>query len=243
MSSGSIHKLYCGIYSTFKCSFDEIVWGGKSSPRPTPQQSWLLSCGVWREHAGLLSRPCRKRRPSSCEVRGVSWFFWSCGASVGFLTRYDRELREPLVWCQGSQVSIRVARGRTSLLSSHGSGIRAQRNEKGRSRSFSGHCIKPRVPLTCACDLRELLRVPLRSQGYCAVWRVLSRLLCIWWNVRGTHLELKQEPQCSSPFLTQIARSLHVGTGESGLVFSGGWDSSCLSSCSRGDRPLVELCV
>ena len=45
MSSGSIHKLYCGIYSTFKWSFDEIVWGGKSSPRPTPQQSWLLSCG------------------------------------------------------------------------------------------------------------------------------------------------------------------------------------------------------
>ena len=43
----------------------------------------------------------------------VSWFFWSCGASVGFLTRYDQELREPLVWCQGSQVSIRVARGRT----------------------------------------------------------------------------------------------------------------------------------
>ena len=75
--------------------------------------------------------------------------------------------------------------------------------------------------MTCACDLRELLRVPLRSQGYCAGWRGLSRLLCIWWNVRGTHLELKQEPQCSSPFLTQIARSLHVGTGESGLVFSG----------------------
>ena len=37
------------------------------------------------------------------------------------------------------------------------------------------------------CDLRELLRVPLRSQGYCAVWRGLLRLLCIWWNVRGTH--------------------------------------------------------
>ena len=50
-------------------------------------------------HAGLLSRPCRKRRSSSRDVGGVSWFFWSCGASVGFLTRYDRELREPLVWC------------------------------------------------------------------------------------------------------------------------------------------------
>ena len=68
------------------------------------------------------------------------------GASVGFLTRYDRELREPLVWCQGSQVSIRVVRGRTSLLSSHGSGIRAQHNEKGRSRSFSGCGRAPEVP-------------------------------------------------------------------------------------------------
>ena len=105
--------------------------------------------------------------------------------------------------------------------------------EEGLSRSFSGHCIKPRVPLTCACDLRELLRVPLRSQGYCAVWRGLSRLLCIWWNVRGTHLELKQEPQCSSPFLTQIARSLHVGTGESGLVFSRGWHSFTQVSVMR----------
>ena len=42
------------------------------------------------------------------DVGGVSWFFWSCGASVGFLTRYDRELREPLLWRQGSQVSMRV---------------------------------------------------------------------------------------------------------------------------------------
>ena len=45
-------------------------------------------------------------------------------------------------------------------------GTRASRRvEEGLSRSFSGLCIKPRVPLTCACDLRELLRVPLRSQG------------------------------------------------------------------------------
>ena len=130
----------------------KLFGGEKSSPRPTPQQSWLLSCGVWREHAGLLSRPCRKRRPSSRDVGGVSWFFWSCGASVGFLTRYDRELREPLVWCQGSQVSIRVARGRTSLLSSHGRGIRAQHNKKdarGLSRVAAGNPGFPRlVPVT-----------------------------------------------------------------------------------------------
>ena len=81
------------------------------------------SCGVWREDSGLLSRPCRKRRPSSCTDGGVSWAFSRCGASVGFLTRYDRELREPLVWRQGSQVSMRVSRGTASLLSSHGRGI------------------------------------------------------------------------------------------------------------------------
>ena len=38
---------------------------------------------VWKKanlklDAGLLSRPCRKRRPSSRDVGGVSWFFWSC---------------------------------------------------------------------------------------------------------------------------------------------------------------------
>ena len=33
------------------------------------------------------------------------------------------------------------------------------------------------------------------------------------------------------------------GTGESGLVLCGEWNSACLSSCARGDRPRVELCV
>ena len=152
MSSGSIHKLYCGLYSMFKCSFDEIVWGGKSSPRPTPQQSWLLSCGVWREHAGLLSRRCRNRRPSFRDVGGVSWFFWSCGASVGFLTRYDRELREPLVWCQGSQVSIRVARGarHCSRVMVVESGLNAMKKDaRGLSRVAAGNPGFPRlVPVT-----------------------------------------------------------------------------------------------
>ena len=67
------------------------------------------SCGVLREDSGLLPRPCRKRRASSRDDGGTSWLFSSCGASVGFLTRFDGELREPLLWRQGSQVSIRVA--------------------------------------------------------------------------------------------------------------------------------------
>ena len=39
--------------------------------------------------SGLLSRSCRKRRPSSYDDGGVSWVFSSCGASVGFLTRHS----------------------------------------------------------------------------------------------------------------------------------------------------------
>ena len=67
---------------------------------------------------------------------------------------------------------------------------------------------KPWVPSTCAGDLRELLRVPLRSQGHCGVGRVLWGLHWVWCNGRGPHLEMRWEPQGSSPFLTSIAGSL-----------------------------------
>ena len=95
------------------------------------------SCGVWREDSGLLSRPCRKRRPSSRDEGGISWVFSSCSASVGLFTRYDRELREPLVWRQGSQVSMCMARGSASLLLSRGRGIRPQDGLKKDSRGLS----------------------------------------------------------------------------------------------------------
>ena len=45
-------------------------------------------------------------------MTGVSHVFPRAAAPVwGFLTRYDEELMEPLVQCQVSQVSMRVARG------------------------------------------------------------------------------------------------------------------------------------
>ena len=46
--------------------------------------------------------------------------------------------------------------------------------------------------------------MPLRSQGYCEVWRGLSRLHWVWCNGIGPHLERRQEPQGSAPFLTRI---------------------------------------
>ena len=67
---------------------------------------------------------------------------------------------------------------------------------------------KPWVPSTCAVYLRELPRVPLRSQGYPGVGRALSGRHWVWFNRRGPHLEWRQEPQGSSPFLTPIAGSL-----------------------------------
>ena len=105
-------------------------------PFEWPKES-QASCGVWREDSGLLSRRCRKRRPSSRDDGGVSWVFSSCEAIVGFLMRYNGELREPLVWCQGSQVSMRVARGNASLLSSHDRGIGPHDGLKKDSRCLS----------------------------------------------------------------------------------------------------------
>ena len=62
------------------------------------------SCEVWREDLGLLSRPCRKRWPSSRNDGGILWVFSSCGASVGCLMKYHGDLREPLVWRQENPV-------------------------------------------------------------------------------------------------------------------------------------------
>ena len=72
-------------------------------------------------------------------------------------------------------------------------------------RSFSGCGREPWVPLICVGDLRQLLRVPLRSQGHCGFGRGLSLLNWVWCNRRGPHLEWRQEPQGSSPFLTRVA--------------------------------------
>ena len=57
---------------------------------------------------------------------------------VRFLSSNDGELREPLVWPQGSSVSIRVARGSRELLSSHGRGIGPQDAFKREYRGLSG---------------------------------------------------------------------------------------------------------
>ena len=65
--------------------------------------------------------------------------------------RYDREIRDPLVWHHGTQFPIRVARGSRALLSSHGRGIGPQdalkKDSRGLSRVSEGNPGFPRLVL------------------------------------------------------------------------------------------------
>ena len=115
-------------------------------PPERPQGS-PASSSVWREDPGLLSRPCRKRRPSARKDGGVSDVSSSCGTRGGFLLRHDEDLREPLVRRLESQVSMCVARGSASWLSSHGRGLGPRDTLKKHSRSLSrGAAGNPRFP-------------------------------------------------------------------------------------------------
>ena len=71
---------------------------------------------------------------------------------MGFLKRYDGELRETLFRRQGSQFSMCMAMGSGSLLSSHGRGIGPQdapKDSQGLSRVAAGNPGFPRpVPVT-----------------------------------------------------------------------------------------------
>ena len=78
------------------------------------------------------------------------------------------------------------------------------------------------------------------SQGYCVVGWGLSGLHWVWCNGIEPHLYLRRETQGSYPFLTLIT-GLEQESQASSSVEE--WISACLSSCSRGDRPLVQLCV
>ena len=116
---------------------------------PEWPQGSQASSSVWREDSGLLSRPCRKRRPSPREDEDVSGVSLSCCARGGFLTRHDEDLREPLLCGQVSQVSMLVARESASLLSSHCRGLGPQdalkKDSRGLSRVAAGNLRLPRL--------------------------------------------------------------------------------------------------
>ena len=107
-------------------------------------------------------------------------------------------------------------------------------------RSFLGWGRKPWVPSTCAGDLSELLRMPLRSQGYSAVVRGLSGPHWFLCKGRGLHLELRQELQFSSPDFNDVGsdsdRRVPAEMGQESQASScvEEWNAAFLSSCSQG---------
>ena len=237
--------------------------GSQASPRGQAKDAALLSShdadlleptewrqgsqafsSVWREDSGLCSGSGRKRRLSPREDGGFSGVSSSCGARGGFLTKQDEDLREPLVRCQGSQVSVRVASGSASWLSSQWERTRASRRvEEGHSRSFWGCGGKASFPSTSAGHLRELPMVPLIGEGCCGLGGAsrdsaglgAMEEVLISWGGKNLRLPLRFGLRPQGP--------CRVGTGESGLVLSEEGNPACLSSCSGGHRPLVELCV
>ena len=156
---------------------------------------------------------------------------------VGFLSSYNRELREPLVWPQANPVSIRVVRGSTSLLSCHGRRIRLQdalkRESRGLSQVAAGNSEFPQLVTVTSGSFSW---VPTGCQEYCGVGRGLSGLHCVWCKGRGPHLELRWESQDSSPVVKRYRSVYAFSNRESGLNMCAAWNATFLSSYQRGFR-------
>ena len=117
------------------------------------------------------------------------------------------------------------------------------RVEEGLSRSFSGGGGKPSFPSPSAGDLRELPRVPLRGEGSCGGGGVPRDSAGSGATEEGLTSRGGRNLRLPLHFGQRPQGPCRVGTGESGLVLSEEGNPACLSSCSGGHRPLVELCV
>ena len=144
------------------------------------------SCAVFRGDSGLLSRPCRKRRDSSRDDRGISWFFSNCSEMCGVSLQLPRGTQgvSPVAPRKSNLDSSCEGMGGIALESRQGNRASGP-VEKGISLSFLSCGKKPWVPSTCDGDLSELLMVPMGSQESCGVGRGLSGLHWGWCNERG----------------------------------------------------------
>ena len=123
-------------------------------------------------------------------------------------------------------------------------GTRATRRvEEGLSRSLSGCGGKPSFPSTSAGDLREPPRVPLRGERYCGVGGASQDSAGFGAMEEGLISRGGKNLRLPLRFGRRPQGPCRVGTGEPGPVLSEEGNSACLSSCSGGLRPLVELCV
>ena len=85
----------------------------------------------------MFSRCCRRKWPRLALTGASRGLSRVAAGGLRFLSRYHRELREPLLLPQGSQASIRVVRASAGMLWSHSRGIRPQFAWKGESQGVS----------------------------------------------------------------------------------------------------------
>ena len=119
----------------------------------------------------------------------------------------------------------------------------SRRVEEGLSRPFSGCSGKASFPSTSAWDLRELPRVPLRGEGCCGVGGASRDTAGLGAVEEGLISRGGRNIRLPLRFRLRPQGPCRVGTGGSGLILSEEGNSACLSRCSGGLRPLVELSV
>ena len=83
MSSAGIQKLFCGIYSAFKCSFDEFVGEKVFSPSYS---------------SAILAPPLEKTLESPLDCKGIQPAHPKGDQSWVFIGRTDVEAETPILW-------------------------------------------------------------------------------------------------------------------------------------------------
>ena len=166
------------------------------------------------------------------------WLWRECGVSH----EVRRGSQGASLWHQGSPVSIGGVSGSVALLSNQGRGIRPQdalkKDSRGLSQVVAGNPGFPRL-------------VPVTSRIFSGSYEKTG-ILWSWEGPLGTPLGLVHWKRASSrveagtsvflsitDFDRGVSAELEQESQASSCVEE--WNSVCLSSCSRGDRPLVEL--
>ena len=190
----------------------------------------------------MLLRCCRRKGPHLALTGASRGLSRVAAGGLRFLSRYQGELREPLVLPQGSQVSIRVASASAGILWSHGRGIRPQFAWKGESQGIS----------LVAAGILGSLQLPQGREGDSHVVSGKSGILSSCEGPLGIPLELVQATGTAhrveagnSGFLSSSDRDIgvpmEIPLGNQMSARVGAWNSASLSMWQRGVRPPVVL--
>ena len=156
----------------------------------------------------MLLRCCRRKGPHLALTGASRGLSRVAAGGLRFLSRYQGELREPLVLPQGSQVSIRVASVSAGVLWIHGRGIRPQFAWKWKSQIVSRVLAGSMGSLELPQRPEGASHVVSARSGILSSCEGTSGILSSWCGRLGLHLLLRWENQGSFPALTGIFGSL-----------------------------------